>query len=165
MAALVGDFVALLFQRQAVDFHDVVQHAREDTHHLAVLLIVEAGLVGERVVHEHGQVHRAQQAAAIRGQGLLATGVGGADVFAEPVVVHLVDLVDQDEPWLGVVVGAGHDGVPDELGFQGTVDAAGYLAFTIDHVAFLDREVAVYELGGVGQVQFLIGHLFLGDGE
>ena len=165
MAALVGDFVALLFQRQTIDFHYVVQHAGEDANDFTVLLIVEAGLVGERVVHEHGQVHRAQQAAAVRGQGLFATGVGGADVFAEPVVVHLVDLVDQDEPWLGVVVGAGHDGVPDELGFQGAVDAARNLAFAIDHVTLLDREVAVHELGFVGQVQAFVFHFFFSDGE
>src|SRR5690606_39510251 len=102
---------------------------------------------------------------SVRGQGLLATGVGGADVFAEPVIVHLVDLVDQDETWLGVVVGAGHDGVPDELGFHRFVDAAGNFAFVVHHVAFLYREVTVYELAGVGQVQAFVVGFFLGNRE
>lgn len=31
--------------------------------------------------------------------------VGGSDVFAEPVVVQVVDPINQDETWLGEVVG------------------------------------------------------------
>ena len=31
--------------------------------------------------------------------------VGGANVLRPPIVVHLVDAVDQREPWFGEVVG------------------------------------------------------------
>ncbi len=60
MAALAFDLVALLLQRQAVDLDDVIEHAGEDTHHLAVLVPVEARVRTERVDDEVGQVDRAQ---------------------------------------------------------------------------------------------------------
>ena len=105
-------------QRQAVDLDHVVEHAREDAHDLAVLVPVEARLVRERVAHEAGQVDRAEQARAVRRQRLLAARVGGADRLAPPVVVHLVDAVDQHEAGLGEVVRGGHDHVPHALGRQ-----------------------------------------------
>src|SRR5690606_39471202 len=43
---------------------------------------------------------------------LLAAGVGRPDRFAPPVVVQLVDAIDEDEARLGVVVGGDHDHVP-----------------------------------------------------
>ena len=49
VAALAVDFPALGIQRQPVDFHDVVEHAREHTDHFAVFVPIESGLVGERV--------------------------------------------------------------------------------------------------------------------
>src|SRR5690554_7057949 len=58
MTTLVGNLVALFGQRQAVDFHYVIEHTGEGANDLAVFLVVEAGLVGERVVHELGQVDR-----------------------------------------------------------------------------------------------------------
>ncbi len=59
MAALAHDFIALLRQRQAVDLDHIVQHAREHLHDLAVGFPVEARIVGERVDHEFGEIHRA----------------------------------------------------------------------------------------------------------
>ena len=46
VAALAQDLVALLLQRQAVDLHHVVEHAREHAHHLAVFVPVELGVIG-----------------------------------------------------------------------------------------------------------------------
>ena len=81
-------------------------------------------LVRERLAHEARQVDRAEQARAVGRQRLLAAGVGGADVLAPPVVVHLVDAVDQDEARLGEVVGRRHDDVPHAARRQRLVDLA-----------------------------------------
>ncbi len=153
MAALALDLVALLLQRQAVDLDDVVQHAGEDAHHLAVLVPVEARFVAERVDDEAGQVDRAQQAGAVGRQRLLAAGVGRADGLAEPVVVQLVDLVDEDEARLGVVVGGGHDHVPQMPGLDPPVDLAGHQAIVAHDVAVMHRPFAPDHLGIVGQIQ------------
>ncbi len=60
MAALAFDFMALLFERQAVDLDDVVEHAGEDAHDFAILVPIEARIGAERVDDEVGQVDRAQ---------------------------------------------------------------------------------------------------------
>ena len=104
VAAFAHNFIALLFQRQSVDLHHVVQHAGEYRHHLAELFPIEIGVVGERVAHEFGQIDRTQQAGAVRRQWLFAAGIGGADTFAEPVIVHLVDLVDENKTRFGEIV-------------------------------------------------------------
>jgi len=65
VAALVFNLVALPVQRQAVDLDHVVQHAGEDAYHLAVLLVVEACLLGEGELHEAGQVDGAEQAGSV----------------------------------------------------------------------------------------------------
>ena len=132
VAALAHDLVALPAERQAVDLDHVVEHAGEDAHDLAVLVPVEARLLRERLAHEARQVHRAEQAGAVGRQRLLAAGVGGADVLAPPVVVHLVDAVDQDEAGLGEVVGRGHDDVPQPPGRQRLVDLAGDQALLVE---------------------------------
>ncbi len=75
MATLAQDFLALLFQRQAVHFDHVVEHAGEHAHDFLVLLPVEARLVGEGVAHEGGQVDRAQQAGAYGGSGCSPHGL------------------------------------------------------------------------------------------
>ena len=163
VAALAHDLVALLFQRQAVDLHDVVEHAREHGDHLAVLVPVEVGLVSEGLAHEFGQVDRAQQAGAVRGQWLLSAGVGGADVLAEPVVVHLIDLVDEDEARLGEVVGGRHDHVPQVTGLEGAVDLAGDQAGTVGQITVLLGPLAPHDLGGVGEID--VGGLLLAHRE
>ncbi len=142
VAALPHDLVALPAERQAVDLDHVVEHAGEDAHDLAVLVPVEARLLRERPVHEARQVHRAEQAGTVGRQRLLAAGVGGADVLAPPVVVHLVDAVDQDEAGLGEVVGRGHDDVPQPLGRERLVDLAGDQAFLVRDVALRVRPLA-----------------------
>ena len=160
VAALAHDLVALLLERQAVDLDDVVEHAREDLHHLAVLVPVEARMLGERVAHEARQVHRAEQAGAVGRQRLLAARVGGADVLAPPVVVHLVDAVDQHEAGLGEVVGRRHDHVPHALRRHGLVDLAEHQALVVAHVARRcaghSRQMNLRGIAGV-----LAGDLFL----
>ncbi len=143
-------------ERQAVDLDHVVEHAGEHADHLAVLVPVEAGLVGERLTHEAGEVDRAEQAGAVRRQRLFAAGVGGADVFAEPVVVHLVDAVDQDEARLGVVVGGGHDHVPQVARLHVAVDLAGHQAVLARDVVLVRGPLAPHDLLRVVQVDLVL---------
>ena len=49
---LRSDLVALLRERQAVDLDDVVEHAREHAHDLAVFVPVEVAPSAERIAHE-----------------------------------------------------------------------------------------------------------------
>src|SRR3546814_4007925 len=58
----------------------------------------------------------------------LTARIGRADVLAPPVVVHLVDAVDQDEARFGVVVRRDHDYVPQVPGLDVAVDPAGHQA-------------------------------------
>ncbi len=152
MTALALDLVALLLQRQAVDLNDVVQHAGEDAHHLAVPVPVEARLGAERVDDETGQVNRTEQAGAVRRQRLLTAGVGGADRFAPPVVVQLVDPVDEDEARLGVVVGGDHDHVPQMPRLDPPVGLAGHQTVLADDVAVVARPFAPEHLLRVAEV-------------
>src|SRR3990167_6885514 len=71
MAALALDLLALLRQRQPVDFHHVVEHARENAYHLAELVPVKPGAVGKGLAHEFGEVDRTQETSAVRRQALL----------------------------------------------------------------------------------------------
>ncbi len=98
-------------------------------------------------LHELGEVHRAEQAGAVRRQRLFAARVGGADVLAPPVIVHLVDLVDQDETRFGIVIGGCHDQVPEPACRDGLVDLAGHLANVVGDVALGARPVAPDDLG------------------
>ena len=149
VAALARDLVALRRERQAVDLDHVVEHAREHLHHLAVGLPVEARLVGERIDHEFGEIDRAEKAGAVGRKRLLAAGVGGADGLRPPVVVHLVDPVDQDESRLREIVGRGHDQVPDAARRQRLVHLAGDQAFLVRDVARRVRPLAPHEFRGI----------------
>ncbi len=153
MATFVLDLVTLLLQRQAVDLHHVVQHAGEDAHHFAVLVPVETRFRAEGVNDEGGQIDRAQQAGAVGWQWLLAAGVGRPDRFAPPVVVQLVDAIDEDEARLGVVVGGDHDHVPQMTRLHPAVDAAGDQAVVAHDIALVGGPFAPDDLLGVVQVQ------------
>ena len=143
-------------QRQAVDLDHVVEHAREHAHDFAVFLHVEARLRPERIAHELGQVDRAEQAGAVRRQRLLAAGIGRADVLAPPVVVHLVDAVDQDEARLGEVVRRDHDHVPQVARADLAVDLAGDQAVVADDVVLGRRPFAPDHLVGVGEIDLVL---------
>ena len=79
---------------------------------------------------------------------MLATWIGSANIFAEPVVVHLVDIVDQDEARLGVVVGGRHDEVPQAPRLDGAVHPAGDQALVVDDVVALRRPLAPDDVVG-----------------
>ena len=112
VTAFAHDLVALLRQRQAVDVDDVVEHARENLDDLAELVPVEVRVIAERRRDELREIDRAEQARPVGGQRLLAARVGGADVLAPPIVVHLVDAIDEHEAGLGEIVRRRHDDVP-----------------------------------------------------
>ena len=124
MPSLSLDLVALLLQRQAVDVDDVIEHAREDFHDLAELFPVEIRALAERRDNELREVDGAEQARAIRRERLLAAWIGGANILAPPVVVHLVDAIDQHEARLGEVISRRHDHVPHPPRRQGAVNPA-----------------------------------------
>ena len=89
-------------------------------------------------------------------------GVGGADVLAPPVVVHLVDAVDEDETRFGEVIRRRHDDVPHAARRQCLVNlAADQSVFTRD-VGAGARPLAPHELGGVVEL-VLGGVVFLGE--
>ena len=69
MAAFAEDLIALRRERQPVDLDHVVEHARENLHHLAVGFPVEVRLVRERIDDELGEIDRAEEAGAIGGSG------------------------------------------------------------------------------------------------
>jgi len=157
--------VALLFEGQTVDLDHVVEHAGEHRCHFAVAVPVEARLVGKRVLDKLGEVDGAQQAAAVGRQGLLAAGVGGADVFAKPVVVELVDLVDEDKARFGIVVGGGHDDVPQFARLHAAEHPAGHAALSVLQVAAGIGAVAPHHLAGVVDVDIALARFLLADGE
>ena len=108
--------------------------------------------LGERMLHEARQIHRTEQTRTVRRKRLFAAWVGGADVLAPPVVVHLIDAVDEDEARLGEVVGGRHDDVPHAPRRQRLVDLAGDQAFVVDDVAFVHRPFAPDELRRIRQI-------------
>ncbi len=89
-------------------------------------------------------------------------GVGGADVLAPPVVVHLIDAVDEDEPRLGEVVGGRHDDVPHAARRQRLVDLAADQPVFARDVVLRVRPLAPHELGLVVEL-VLLGIVFLGE--
>ena len=52
MTTLADDFMALFIQRQAIDFHHVVQHSGKYGHHFAIGDPIETRPVGEWVLHK-----------------------------------------------------------------------------------------------------------------
>ena len=153
--ALAHDLVALPLERQAVDLDHVVEHAGEDLDDLAVLGPIELGLIGERLTHEAREVHGAEQAGSIGRQRLLAAGIGRADVLAPPVVVHLIDAVDEDEARFGEIIGGGHDAVPHAACRQRFVDPAGDETGLVGDEAAVVGPLAPDELGIVGEIRLL----------
>ena len=133
MTPFATNFATLLFKWQTVDLNNVIKHAREYIDRLVETFPVESGFVSKRVKNKTSQIDRTKQASAIRRKWLFATGVGCTNAFVEPVVVHLIDLVDQDETRLGKIIGGGHDQVPQATCWQGTINTAGNKPFFIDN--------------------------------
>ena len=95
-----------------MNLNDIIEHAREDADYLPEAFPIETCFIAEGGVDKSRQIDRSQKTAAVRRQGLLTAGVCRADVFTEPVIVHLVDAIDQDKAGLGIVVRRCHDEIP-----------------------------------------------------
>ena len=141
MPALAGDFPALLFQGQAIDLDYVIEHAGENRDHVTIGVPIKTGILGKGIADELGQIDGAEQTGSVGGQHLLAAWIAGLHRFAEPVIVHFVDFVDQDESGFGVVISGRHDHVPQPFGANLPINAAGDLAFVIDDQALCSRPV------------------------
>ena len=108
-AALVRCLVRLFLQRPQRCIEHVVERARRDFGNVAEFVEVERRLLAERIVDELRQIDRAEAAAAVRRQGLLAAGIRRGDRFDIRQIVVLVDAVDKDHARFGMVVGRPHD--------------------------------------------------------
>ena len=86
---------------------------------------------------------------------MFTTGVGCPDVFAEPVVVHLVDLVDQDETWFGEIIGRRHNQVPQASRMYGVSDLACDEAFFISNVFTFNGKITPQDFGRITQFQLI----------
>ena len=62
MTPLALNLIALLRQWQAVDFHNIIEHACEHFHDLAEVIPVKGRFRSERLADKAGQIDRAQQA-------------------------------------------------------------------------------------------------------
>ena len=122
--ALGGRFGTLLLERPERQVEHVVERAHLQRHRGFKRLEIEfrRAVNAERVAHKARQDDRAQIAAAIRRQRLLAAGVGGLDLFCVVQVVVGVDLVEEQNARLGEVVGRLHDRVPQLASAHGAVD-------------------------------------------
>ena len=77
-----------------------------------------------------------------------------ADIFAEPVV-HFIDFVDQDEPWLRKVIGGRHNHVPQALGFDDFADLVCNQTFIVSDIATTYREICRTEFESPGRCRLL----------
>ena len=105
MPAFALDFIALFTKRQAIDFNNIVQHAGKDLDYFTVFVPIEFRSFGKGLFNKTGQIDRAKQTGTVGWQRLLTAGVGCTNIFAEPVVVHLVDTVNQDKTGFCKVIG------------------------------------------------------------
>ena len=163
VTALAIDLVLLPWQRQSVDLDHIVQHARKDADDFAECFPVETRVLGKRINDKFRQIDRSEQAGPVRRQWLLTAGVRRTNILGEPVVVHLVDLVDQHEARLCEIVGRRHDQIPHPLGGQRPVDLARHLSAVVLNVVACLRPVAPDELRCIANVEivlldFLLGH-------
>ena len=131
MAPFTDNLGALLCQWQTVDLDHVIQHPRKDADKLAIALPVEAGVISKRCFYQPGKVNGAEQAGTVLRQSLFTTRIGCPDIFAEPVIVHLIVLVDEDKAGFGIVVGGCHYHVPQLTGRNRFIDETGNLALVI----------------------------------
>ena len=102
----------LLLERILAHVNDIIQKAHGGFGDISDTAEIHCRLSGERVEYKTGQVDRAEQAGAIRGQGLFAARIGGADIFTVIQIVHFVDAVYQDEARFREIIGGMHDFFP-----------------------------------------------------
>ena len=121
--ALGGGLRPLLGQRPEGQVQHVVQGAdlRHDHGSKGVKVKSCHATHIKRMAHKARQNDGPEIAAAIGWKRLLATGVGGRNVFAVTQVVVLVDLIQKQHAGLGKVVGRAHHDVPQLSRGQGLV--------------------------------------------
>src|SRR5690606_1549845 len=71
----------------------------------------------------------------------------------------------ENEAGLREVISRLHDGIPDNPGFDPTVNAAGNAAFGVGYIFIADRKLAKHEQVAVVQIQAIGFDLVLGHGE
>ena len=81
------------------------------------------------------------------------TWVRRANVFAPPVIVHLVDAVDENEARLGEVIRGCHDEIPHTPRRKRLIDFARNQSFVVDHVVLVNLPLSPQELAGVRQIE------------
>ena len=106
------DLNGLGLQGQPMNFYHVVKHTGKNSHNLPKLLPIKGRFGREWIFYKSGQIDRTQQTGSMRWQGLFTTRIGGTHFLTKPVVVHLIDLVDENKTRLGVVKVGTHDQVP-----------------------------------------------------
>jgi len=138
---------------------DVVEHAREYAHDFAEFFPIEVRVIGEGIHDELRQIDGAEQARAVRGQGLLAAGVRGANIFAPPVIVHLVDAIDQHEAGLREIVRRGHDHIPHAARRQRAIHTTRHEAAVVGEVVTFVRPFTPDHLRGVTEIEAFLFRL------
>ncbi|MNS49618.1 hypothetical protein D3C72_822310 [compost metagenome] len=160
LAGALGDAIDL-GDRVLVGVDDVVQQVGADVDHTAQALPVDRGLAVD-LDDEALEVDRAEVAALVRDQGLLAAGVGRLVVAHPGHRAVLVHAIDEDQAGLAGAPGALHDVLEDLAGVQAADLAAvagveqGVVGAGLDglHEGVGDRDRDV-EVGQLGQV-FLV---------
>ena len=120
--ALGIGLLLLLRQRPLGCCKNVVEHAHRQSGCLAHGFVIEMRLLRERLGYIGGKVETTQTAAAIIGQRLLTTRIGGLDVLAVGQIVLGIDAIQKQNARLGCRVSALHDAVPDIAGTHTAVD-------------------------------------------
>ena len=162
VTAFTGNLVSLPGQWQTVDFDHIVQHPGEYLHDLAEFIPVKAGFVSKRFKYKLRQVHRTQQARPVRRQRLFTARVGRPYRLGEPVVIHFIDAIDQDETRFGEIVRGRHDDIPNAARGHGAINLAGNETVCIAHVILRLRPFTPDELRIVADVQTVLVHFLAG---
>ena len=162
MAPLAPDFIALQRKREAVDLYDIVEHPGEYLDDLSELFPVEPRLFGKWLQHELGQVNRAKQTGTVRRQRLLAAWIRRPNVLDEPIVVHLIDLIDQYKTRLREIIGRRHDDIPYTARRQTAIDLAGNQAIRITYIVVRPRPFPPHKQLFILHIEPVLLDLFLG---
>ena len=117
-------------------------------------------MLRKRLQHKFREIDRAKEAGAVRWQWLLAARIRRANILDEPVVIHLVDLVDQHKAGLGVIIGRCHDDIPHPARRHTTIDLAGHQAIRSTHVVVRLRPLPPNELLFVVDIQSVLLNFF-----
>ena len=165
VATFAFDFYALFVKRQAINFDNVVEHSSKNRNHFLKLNPIEFCLAGKRLLNKSAKVDGSKQTTTVRGKWLLAARVGRSDIFTEPVVVHLVYFVDEDESRFSEVIGRGHNEIPEPSCLNRISDFAGDASFCIVNVFTFNGKISPHNLGRVCKIDFIRLNFIGGQGK